>query len=723
MRSVQSVICLTLAIIAVPWSTMTRAAEPAAPRWKPAYKIRPSEKHRLTAADVVGPDGIVYPDWRYAGVPGGIPSVPEKARIEQFGGKADDGRDDSRALAAGARAVAERGGGALVLGRGMYHLDLPVTITDDRVVIRGKGAEATKIVFRYGSPEGGVGFLMPRAGDVVGPDTYIEVHARPEGLKRIAVEADGKVLSQKSRGAHWGGTYSLGLAGDRVVRNLGAGPCKLTAVAEWDGGRRGEAVIEVRVDPQHRLPSGRRQVFAGTRAAIMFLGDSGGGGTWKLARDGKRGEKHLLLQTEPELKPGDALEVTAPATPRWNRLVQNACQWGSYRSYHFRVEGVDGRRVELNQPLRYEFPVVDGSYARRILPVRRCGVEDLCLQQTQRLWTTGVFFNCAWECWARGVKVVKAGRHAVYAGRAKWCEIRDCVMDDAWYHGGGGTAYVGWERSYDCLMEDVTTYRMRHAPCVQWSSSGNVIRRSTFHGSDAQWHAGWTNENLFEQCVVDAGGKHGSYGHGAWASPPEDKAHGPEGPRNVVYNCDIRSAKTGLWMGGMNENWLILYNRFLVGSGPGIYARTFSFDHVIRGNVIALAQATQPAVRLATADCTGIELIGNRIYGGNGQLSGGAGRPLVAEGNTLGDLADDPPRPVPEVPSIFEWQRPNCERSGPPGHGLGTVNPGTHAMESARPEQTGSITGLLRSYQRTTPKAFDSIAQGRAAHPELRKCQ
>jgi hypothetical protein len=206
-------------------------------------------------------------------------------------------------------------------------------------------------------------------------------------------------------------------------------------------------------------------------------------------------------------------------------------------------------------------------------------------------------------------------------------------------------------------MENVTTYRLRHAPCVQWSASGNVIRRSTFHGSDAQWHAGWTNENLFEQCTVDATGNWGSYGHGGWASPPEDKAHGPQGPRNVIYNCDFRARKTGLWMGGMNEGWLILHNRFLVDGGPGIYARRWSFDHLIRGNTIALKRSDQPAVTLATNDCIGIELIGNRIYGGNGQLVAGPAKPAVIEDNSLHPYRDDPPRPVTDVPSIFQWQR------------------------------------------------------------------
>jgi hypothetical protein len=124
------------------------------------------------------------------------------------------------------------------------------------------------------------------------------------------------------------------------------------------------------------------------------------------------------------------------------------------------------------------------------------------------------------------------------------------------------------------------------------------IRKSTFHGSDAQWHAGWTNENLFEQCVVDAADSDGTYGHGGWASPPHDTAHGPKDPRNVVYNCDIHAPKTGIWMGGMNENWLIVHNRLITQAGPGIYARHASFDHIIRGNVIAVA-SDRPAVELS----------------------------------------------------------------------------------------------------------------------------
>lgn len=628
------------------------AAEPGGPPWPPAYRIKPDETDRLTAADVVGPDGIVYPDWRYAGVPGGIPEVPEKAEAGEFGAVPDDNRDDSEAITRACAAVTERGGGAVVLKRGTYHLDRPVILASDGIVIRGQGAGATKLVFRYAPPAEGVTLFGLADGDTVGRDTPIEVHAQPENLQRIAVLSNGRTLAERSRTQHWGGTFMLRTFGS----SLGAaGEKELVAVAEWSDGRRAEKKITVSYEPDGQR-AGRRRPGDGL-AAILFHGDGRTGQSWKLAADGKRGDVEIVLASEPGLKPGDAIVLDAPATPRWNALVENACKWGTYRRGQFRVEEVRGNRVRINQPLRIDFPTVDGSTATSIDPIRRCGVEDLAIEQTAQLWTCGVLFHTAWECWARGVKVVKAGQHAVYSRNAKWCEIRDSEFDDAWYHGGGGTAYVGWELSYDCLMEEVTTRRMRHAPCVQWSSSGNVIRKSTFHGSDAQWHAGWTNENLFEQCVIDAAGEHGTYSNGGWGSPPEDEAHGPEGPRNVVYHCDIRAPKTGLWMGGMNENWLILYNRIAAQNGPGVFAKHFSFDHIIRGNVIALDSNKQPGVQLATADCTGVEIAENRIFGGNGQVVGGAGRPAVNEGNRVLPVPRVLPEAKPKVESIFEWQR------------------------------------------------------------------
>ncbi|MGD9497061.1 MAG: endopolygalacturonase, partial [Armatimonadota bacterium] len=202
----------------------------------------------------------------------------------------------------------------------------------------------------------------------------------------------------------------------------------------------------------------------------------------------------------------------------------------------------------------------------------------------------------------------------------------------------------------------------RHAPLYQWAASGCVIRNGVFHESDGQWHSGWTNENLFENCVITSVRGHGGYGYGFWASPPEDAAHGPNGPRNVVWNCDVRSEKAGVWMGGMNEGWIFAYNRFVAATGPGVDAKDASFDYIIRGNVFVLRDGASPMVRLRTPDCIGVRVLDNALYGGNGEFVAGLGEPALVEGNTAYPLLEGdalPPRPTPPVPSIFEWQREN----------------------------------------------------------------
>jgi hypothetical protein len=109
-------------------------------------------------------------------------------------------------------------------------------------------------------------------------------------------------------------------------------------------------------------------------------------------------------------------------------------------------------------------------------------------------------------------------------------------------------------------------------------------------------------------------------------------------------------------MGGMNENWLVLHNRFIVDNGPGVFAKTFSFDHIIKGNVFVLKDDVSPMIHLATADCIGIEAIDNCLAGGSGRLVSGKSGLALSEGNKVLPLAQTG-RPKPAVPSIYEWQQ------------------------------------------------------------------
>jgi len=644
--------------------------------WERQYKIKPSEKTRLTppegvpkrTADVLGPDGIVYPNWTKCGVQGGIPEAKAVASIEDFGAKADDDADDSRALAKACEAAGKMGGGAVLLGEGIYYLDRPVTVRHDNVVIRGtppcgnpgQGPRKTHLIFRYSIPKNGVVFYNPPAGSRVGRNTRLEMHCKPSlsegrgkptGLMKMTMMVDDVVIGRWSRGQHSGNTFGFTVYGRSAVGKVSDGRHILKGIAEYTNGAKCTGEIPIILDSHF----GDTRPVADSRAAITFAGKGTVGRRLKLTKDGKRGDTIIELESTKGLRAGDCILIDGPATQRWKKLTKNACKWGVYRQYEVVISGVKNNTISLNQPLRIEFPVIDGSYVQKVVPIKRCGIESLYIEQTENLWISSVVFYHGWNCWAKDVTVKKCGRFPVYGSMAKWCEIRDCVFDDAWFKGGGGTAYTGWDRCWDCLIENVETFKMRHAPLFQWAASGCVIRKSVFHESDGQWHAGWTNENLIEQCVIESVRGHGGYGYGMWASPPQDAAHGPNGPRNVVYNCDVSSPRAGLWMGGMNENWLILHNRFIVDNGPGVSAKTASFDHIVKDNVFILKDGKSPMVFLATPDCIGAEITGNELYGGNGRFAAGKAEPVVVKDNKAFPLGDAP-RPIPKVPSIYEWQ-------------------------------------------------------------------
>ncbi|MBN2592002.1 MAG: right-handed parallel beta-helix repeat-containing protein [Sedimentisphaerales bacterium] len=627
----------------------TRVAD--APPWEGQYKIKPNEKARLTAADVVGPDGIVYPNWTKCGVQGGIPEVKTVASIEDFGAKANDDADDSEALAKACDAAGKKGGGAVLLGEGVYYLDRPVTVRHDNVVIRGQGSEKSHLIFRYSIPPSGVAFYNPSAGGRVGKNTRLEMHCKPAGLEKMTMSIDDTVIGNWSRGQHSGNTFNFAVSGRHAAGKIPDGRHTLKGVAEYKNGTKRTAEIPIIIDSNFNDTG----YVPDIRATITFAGTGAVGRKLKLAKDGKRGDTKLELQSTEGLKVGDCIFIDGPATERWKKLTKNACKWGTYRFYEVIITDIRDNTIEINQPLRIEFPIIDGSYAQKVVPIRYCGIESLSIEQTENLWISSVIFYNGWNCWAKNVMVKKCGRFPVYGSAAKWCEIRDCVFDDAWFKGGGGTAYTGWDRCWDCLIENIETFKMRHAPLFQWAASGCVIRKSVFHDSDGQWHSGWTNENLIEQCVIESVRGNGGYGYGMWGSPPQDAAHGPNGPRNVVYNCDVSSERAGLWMGGMNENWLILHNRFTVDNGPGVSAKTASFDHIIKENVFILKDNKSPMIQLGTPDCTGVEIVGNKLYGGNGRfLAGKVSQTLVKDNNAF--PPGDAPRPMPKVASIYEWQ-------------------------------------------------------------------
>ncbi len=627
---------------------IVRPAMPIPP-WKGQYKLKPTDK--LTAADVVGPDGIVYPNWKNVGVQGGIPSVAVAVQLADLGAK--PGTDIADLLDKASREVGAKGGGAVLIGEGTFFLSRPITIQASGVVIRGAGKDKTKLVYNnpVGQPGTDIGFYWPKDGEPAGPDTMVEAHAYHIGIKSFKMSVNGKEVPELQSAQAY--ATDRRVPGAKLLELAGEGEATLRIEAEYMDGRKAAAERTLRLtrEPQ--------PVKAGPsiRTLLFFVGRDLEGTEYRLAADGRRGDTELVFKDAGDLKAGDKFVLHAPGSLRFRQETQHLVGGDDWKRIHYlQILKREGNRVTVDQPLRIDFPTVDGTYARRLNASERCGVEDLSIEHLSRLSASSIEFDWCWNSWVRDVKVVNSGNSGAHGYRSRWLEFRDCEFDGAWNF-DGGQAYSGFTSCQECLYENNSVKKYRHAPVVQYGAMGNVFRNSTFVDSDLQWHAGWSTENLFENCVVRCTSKHGGYGHGAYATGSSDTVHGPNGPRNVVYNSDLYGIKNGVQLDGVNEGWIFVYNRIVNERGAGFSVVRGSFDHIVKDNIFVVKDSGAPMALFATPDCVGTDLIGNTLVGGNGKIADGYAEPALEKDNKVLPAGSAAERPKPAVPSIYEWQK------------------------------------------------------------------
>lgn len=625
--------------------------KPIPPAWTPQYKTHDPASPLITRADMIGPDGIVYPDFTGAGLYA-VNNYSNEVRLEDFGGRPETGFDNFPAFMKALHRLYELGGGVLRIGEGEYELNHPVYIPHDNIAIRGAGRDRTKIRFTFSAGREGIRFCWLKPGQTVGAGTSIIVVAAPENLSGMEFFLDGKSFHKWRKIASDGNRSMYNVT---LPEKTAPGKHQIEVRAAYRDNTVKSSAIELVFDPAAETP----EIPERLEAAFLFSGRGFDKERITLNKvQAKRGEHIIELKYSPRYQPGDLLKIEAPVTERWREQVKSLCRWGYFRDALMVVKWVNARRVGFTQPLRIDYPLEDGSFVQKLNPIRNCEIGDLSLEQTENLWLIGVFFKYAFNCRADRLFIRKAGRHPFHTYWSRNIELRNSEFDDVWDHDGGGSGYISWEATWDSLMEGVVTHKMRHAPSVQWGSSGNVIRKSVFNNSDAHWHAGWANQNLFEQCVITADRSFGSYGYGMWSSFPGDGGKGPNGPRNVVYNCRVTSPLASVFLGGMTENWIFAYNVFDTQNGPGILLQNQCFDTIIRGNVFRIKNPNSPAVMLRDPDCTGTEVSGNVMIGGSGIWAGLISPAVFAGDNRKVPYATpvESVRTEPPVPSIYEWQ-------------------------------------------------------------------
>jgi hypothetical protein len=462
----------------------------------------------------------------------------------------------------------------------------------------------------------------------------VEAHADPEGLENLVIFLDdvpvcGERVAENAPGAFRVG--SMLLDAHARLEHLRQGSARLRAVATWKNGEVKEVERTVQYDFRE-MPEPATLRSGPATAALMFRGQSQSHDTrrWFLREDGKRGDTWITLTDAAEFAPGEILQISTRPDDDWPAQLESA-RPSVPRLGRFVVEEVERNRVRLNQPLRLDFPAAgQASLVTLCEPLRFCAVENLTLEQRGALPLDAIAFEEAFGCRVEGVTVNRAGRAPLSLRFAKFCEIRDCRFEDSWNGTEQQAGRVGFYAGWDCLMENVTVMDLPQSPYFAWSASGNVVRDSRFTGTGAFFGGGWAHENLVENCRIDANtARHA--GHAVFASRPENPETGPGGgPRNVFYNNALRSSRSGIFLGGMNEGWIFLANRLVVRSGSALETRMHSLGHTFTQNTVSLAQPWQPAFRLHDADCLETRITENVVYGTTRKIAG-RGIPVLDE--------------------------------------------------------------------------------------------
>ncbi|MBC8011083.1 MAG: putative Ig domain-containing protein [Burkholderiales bacterium] len=202
MLSALSLLSARLVRFALLLCLFARASAADLSTWPGQYKIAPWESSRLTAADVVGPDGIVYPDFTGVGVTGGIPDVNNATirdtytefNVQNYGATGNDTTNDDAAVASAATAarnhlnanVANKA--ILYFPAGTYYLDTPVTFTHSNLVIDGDGPASTIIKLATDTTQSGALFSLIKPAAFTG---YLTVTAfAPRGANTVTLSAN-----------------------------------------------------------------------------------------------------------------------------------------------------------------------------------------------------------------------------------------------------------------------------------------------------------------------------------------------------------------------------------------------------------------------------------------------------------------------------------------------------------------------------------------------------
>ncbi len=417
----------------------------AAALWQ-AYEQSPDRHERI-------------PNVSYAGYGYGESAPPEPAvvvNVRDMGARGDGEADDTEAITAALSRAGEHGGGAVLLPAGHYRVTKPIFLRWDNLVLRGEGAEQTVIVF-----------------------------------DRPLAQAYGKNESGSS--SRW----------------------------SWAGGMIWFAPRSLRPDTFVGADSWHEGWQSGDRLGMV-------------TEPAKRGDRHVTVSDGSAFKPGQRVVLRMTSTPDlamykrmsgdvagtdtypWDRKAAGIINLPRWR-WPVEITAVEGNRLTLRQPLRLD---IQTDWSPELLAigdlVTGSGVERLTIRFPKTQLSphlknpgyNGIYFENAWDCWARDV-VVENADNGIGTAASKCITLDRFVITGRECH----HATICRTESHDILW---TRYRLEskchHGINVEGKSTGNVWSAADHQHGTFDSHRALPFENVRTDIRVNNTGGHGGSG-------------------------------------------------------------------------------------------------------------------------------------------------------------------------------------------------------------------
>jgi hypothetical protein len=573
--------------------------------WPSQYRIDPWDTARLTPADVVGPDGIVYPDWTGVGVEGGIPtgftaaldpasppSGTQVFNVKTGYSAAGNGttNDDDEVAAALAAALAWNNGttqkAILYFPAGTYLLTRPLTINEDGVVVAGAGKASTTLKLDHGGT------------------TY---------SSRSLFEFDGGT---------WGGTYLHGQANalrgtstmvfdvDPAAKGYGVGTWVRIAASDASSG---DTMRERYSNPNTGCDYNDPLYHFGR----FFIA--------KITAINSAAKSATFDRTFPhDYYADEAPQMRNTTMRQWCGLqdltidtVSSAVTLDPVR--HRRVANTWVRGVRIVEAR--DWPMSSQSDSRARVEIRDCDFAGtwgtIGNGSVAYLgWTQADMDGLMTGCTANGL------RHMGIFQMAMRCVVRASTFSGDNVQSPQLHGRFPLENLVEqCTLGPWTAARGTTAFGID---QANTLR----HGPNGPRNVFYHNDVLNGSATIYLGG----------ASEAQILAY------NRLRNAGTNST---------------------IDANPPIWAMDRTFDTIVRGNIFD-ALPTSPVINLEDPTCTGWRVSENIIYNSNGQLMAGPATLAVNDFNRFRSGAlptSGAPTPGPEAASIYQWQRDHAAQS------------------------------------------------------------